>query len=76
MYKIGLPLCKSGPFMSKDLGIPKEPDLPASRSHHLHEKWFSKTSFSRLHNSLDIIARSPSDLEVVPNTLAKIAIKE
>jgi hypothetical protein len=76
MYKIGLPLCKSGPFMSKDLGIPKEPNLPASCSHNLHEEGFAKASFSRLHNSLDIIARSPNDLEVVPNTLAKVALKE
>jgi hypothetical protein len=55
MNKITFPLCKSGSFITKDLGIPKQPNVSACHNNHLHEERLSKTQPGRSHDATELM---------------------
>jgi hypothetical protein len=76
MNKITFPLCKSGSLIAEDFGISNQPNLPTSHNNHLHEKRLAKAPPSSTNRGLKITITSPFNLQIVPNTLAEIALKE
>jgi hypothetical protein len=76
MYKITLPLCKSGDLLPKNLSISQQPDVSASHDDYLHEERLSKAPPSRSNHSLQIIMSNPLNLKVVPNALTEVALEE
>jgi hypothetical protein len=76
MYKITSPLCKSWSFIPIDMCIANQPYMPTCRNNHLHKESLGKGSSSRIHDGLQIITRIPRYLQIIPNALTEITLKE
>ena len=60
----------------KNLIIPDQPDVPTCHNNHFHkERLIEKLSSSSKH-LLDVIPLGPFNLEIGPNSSAKIILKE
>ena len=70
------PFIESSSLMPKDLSIPNNPDIPASNKYHFSEEGFPEAPASISNHSRHEVPRGPINLQVVPNSDTKIAIKE
>ena len=62
--------------MPEDLSIPDDPDIPASNEHHFSEEGLPKTPSSIKDQMSHGVTRRPINLQIVPNSDTKVAIKE
>ena len=62
--------------MPEDLSIPDDPDIPASNEHHFSEEGLPKTPASIKNQMSHGVTRRPINLQIVPNSDTKVAIKE
>ena len=70
------PFIESSSLMPEDLSVPEDPDIPASNKHHFSEEGLPKTPTSINNQISHGVTRWPINLQVVPNSDTKIAIKE
>ena len=67
---------KSSPLISENFGIPDDPNIPASNEHHFSEEGLPKTPASIKDQMSHGVTRRPINLQIVPNSDTKVAIKE
>ena len=78
MDKIVSPSPEKRSFVSEDLSIPSNPDVPRSSENHFSKEWFAKISPCFESHLVGGHTRYwiPGDLQIVPNSLAEDAGEE
>jgi hypothetical protein len=66
---------KSWPFISENFGTAKKPNMPTSCDHYLHEEWFVKTPSGCSNNGLKVITSFPSNLQIMPDAITEVTLK-
>ena len=76
MNKISLPTSKTRPLILNFFGISLFPNVPACQNNHFHkERLFERGSCLSNHR-LQVLSLRPLNLQVIPYSLAEIALKK
>ena len=76
MDECSSPFIESSSLMPEYLSVPDDLDIPASNEHHFGEEGLPKTPASIKNQMSHGVTRRPINLQIVPNSDTKVAIKE
>jgi hypothetical protein len=76
MHKARLPTRKCGSDKFKDLTIALLTNILASKDDNFHKERLGKVSSCKISSFLNVIPMRPINLQIIPNTMAKVASEE